>query len=58
VDSIAGEIARDFYASYLPDGAGRPELTAAYALHEAARTARDRYRANPLLWAARVHVGR
>jgi tetratricopeptide (TPR) repeat protein len=57
-DRAAAEIARDFYASYLPDGTGLPRVPAAYALHEAIRQARDRYRYDPLLWAAHVHVGR
>ena len=57
-DRAAAEIARDFYAGYLPGGAGLPRVPAAYALHEAIRRARDRYRDDPLLWAAHVHVGR
>jgi len=58
LDSAAGEIAGDFYASYLPDGTRRPPATAAYALHEAIRRARDKYREYPLVWASHVHVGR
>lgn len=57
-DMIAAEVVRGFYASYLPAGTGQPAGSAAYALHEAVGRVADRYRGDPLLWAAFVHVGR
>ena len=58
IDSAAAGIVGDFYSRYMPDGSGMPAETAAYALHEATRQARHRYRKNPLFWAAYIHVGR
>ncbi|MFI6132360.1 CHAT domain-containing protein [Micromonospora sp. NPDC051141] len=49
-DAASLEIAQRFY----PAAAGRPP---AYALHEAVRALRDRYRLSPTLWATHVHVG-
>ena len=57
-DTLAVEIVRDFYASYLPDHTGRPAPTAAYPLHEAVKRAASRYPKDPMLWAPFVHVGR
>ena len=49
-DAASLEIVRRFYS--VP--AGR---SPAYALHEAARALRDRYRLAPTLWATHVHLG-
>jgi tetratricopeptide (TPR) repeat protein len=57
-DLAAAGLVGDFYARYLPDGGRVPAETAAYALHEAIRQARDRDQQSPLSWAAYMHVGR
>jgi CHAT domain-containing protein len=57
-DHAAARIVGDFYSRYLPDGGGVAAETAAYALHEAIRQARDRDQQSPLSWAAYIHVGR
>jgi CHAT domain-containing protein len=58
VDSVAVRFARRFYSGYLPDSKGIPAGSAAYAVHEATRQARDRYQGEPLYWAAHIHAGR
>jgi CHAT domain-containing protein/tetratricopeptide (TPR) repeat protein len=57
-DVVAPRVAADVYSS-LTNGGTRPPDTArtAFALHQAVRAARDRYPAEPSLWAAHVHVG-
>ena len=56
-DLIAVKIAETFYKALTgPSGTLEPSR-AAWALHEATRTLRDRQPANPYLWASHIHVG-
>jgi hypothetical protein len=50
------QVALDVYRGLAQAGALRPEQ-AAHALHAAVRRARDRYLADPVMWAGYVHAG-
>jgi CHAT domain-containing protein len=50
------QVALDVYRRLAQSGALRPEQ-AARALHAATRQARDRHRADPVMWAGYVHAG-
>jgi tetratricopeptide (TPR) repeat protein len=56
-DAIAVEIADAFYTALAdPDGTIDPSR-AASAIHQATRRQRDRWPANPYLWASHIHAG-
>lgn len=55
-DTIAAEIAMDFYGS-CSDAHGLWPDRAAFALHDAVRRARERYRQAPRAWASHIHLG-
>lgn len=55
-DRIAADIAHAFYSKLAMNGQPDPSL-AAFALHQAIRTIRDRLPTTPSLWAAHIHSG-
>jgi len=57
-DKAAALVVKDFYACYRAAEDDWSAGTAAYALHEATRKARERYLDQPLFWMAHVHAGR
>ena len=57
-DTVARELARDFYSYLTNNGTTQPEIRlAAHALHHATRRLRDRYPAIPTSWAAHTYTG-
>jgi CHAT domain-containing protein len=56
-DSPAPEVADTVYTKLTEHGSPQPGH-AAEALHQAVRSLRGRYPANPLIWAPYIHLGR
>jgi hypothetical protein len=57
-DMVAAEFATEFYTILTDGGSGAPRTEhSASALHRAARHLRERYPAEPWLWAAYTHTG-
>ena len=56
-DTIAADVARDFYIHLRDPGGGLDTSRSALALHHAVRTKRDRYSRAPSVWAAHIHAG-
>jgi CHAT domain-containing protein len=56
-DALALTIGEDFYTALAGRDSALDTDQAARALHDAIRSARDRYPAAPSLWAAHIHAG-
>ncbi|MFD8966703.1 CHAT domain-containing protein [Streptomyces sp. NPDC059568] len=57
VDEHAADVADAFHSGIAPQHGGIRTARSAYALHDAIRTARDRFPRTPTRWACHVHFG-